>query len=1388
VNESQVFHDALKCTTAVERDAYLDEACAGDPGLRADVEALLRAHASDPGFLEQPAGLLGETTSEPPPPSACNEQLGLVVDGREKLREAIGALARPGDAVAGDTRLKGHASATTNMPARTTIPSPPLPDEDGLPQLAGYDVLDLLGRGGMGIVYRARHIGLNRVVALKMLRDRDANADELARFRTEAEVLARLSHPHIVQVYEVGAHDGRPFFALEYVEGGTLDRRLSGTPLPYGEAAQLVETLARAVQAAHEKGVLHRDLKPANVLLDAAGRPKVADFGLARKLDHAGQTQTGAVMGTPSYMAPEQAAGKVKEIGRAADVYALGGVLYECLTGRPPFKAATMLETLRLVLESEPVPVRQFNPGVPLDLETICLKCLHKEQARRYTTTAELADDLHRFQTGEPIRARPASSAERAWKWCRRRPALAGLLVALPLAALLLVITLVVSNANIEATLGRERKALARQQEEKEAADRALEEQEDVSYLQAISLARLEWAGNDVPRAETQLAACIPGPGRRDLRRWEWHYLKRLCDSAIVTVPGGFAVAFSPDGKRFTASSSDGVIRVWDATTGKELAAYRGHRGPACGILFRPNAREILSAACVNRPNDKDAYEPELELFSWDQASGRGSSLCRVPVGDRGDFSFDLNGERFAWSNAELQVGVCEARSGRSVSRMEVNPRHSVVALSGDGERLAVGIDTSGSLAPRGETGAEFDWPFRRLLDEASAPLGKRKNRELVGELKVYDAATGVPSLTLKGHTGRINRVVFSPDGKRVATAGRDATAKVWDLVAGRESATMRGHTGEIRSLAFSTDGRLLASGGDDTTVRIWDAIAGQELLCLRGHSGKVTALTFSPDGGRLLSADDKVVKLWDLSARQDYRVLSERSGRYVYGMAFSPDSALLATACQRGSEVSPAGPDIGEVKLWNTYTWREVTVLCNRHGHVHDVAFSPDGRFLATACGSSVTFKAVDNVRLWDVQTGKEVRAFRGHADSAHAVAFGPRGLLASAGKDGAVRLWDTTTGGEVREFQPGGEVCRVAFSSDGHWLAAANFEEVVTIWDVDSGHELCRILGDNAGGRRSNLHPPNLAFSGDGRHLALPSRNGSVRIWETETGRQALELRGHEDTVRGVAFSPDGRRLVTAGKDQLVKIWDAVSGREILTLRGQGEYAESVVFSPDGKTLVTSDRDGSVLVWDANPFTLARSEERRSQLREERRRRVIPAIVDAQFKTHVLKSEVIDSLRGLADLNEEDRVLAIRLAEAREENPKELNAVAWERVRYFRGTPQEFQHAVRIAQAAHQLAPNEGTFLTTLGVAQFLAKRHEEAVETLLRADKMNAVAHQGSLPVDLAFLAAAQHAAGQKEQARQTLARLKDRMKTPPWSTDKEALDFSRRAERFVNSPEK
>ena len=492
-------------------------------------------------------------------------------------------------------------------------------DRDGVP---GYEILGELGRGGMGVVYKARQIGLNRLCALKMiLAGGHAGEADLARFRTEGEAIARLQHPNIVQVYEIGQHDGKPFFSLEFCVGGSLDRKLAGTPIDPKEAAKLVRTLAQAMHAAHEANVVHRDLKPANILLSFSrdaessersearraplrrlrvaakrARPKITDFGLAKKLDESGQTQTGAIMGTPSYMAPEQAEGK-KDIGPPADVYALGAILYECLTGRPPFKAATAFDTILQVAADEPVPPRQLNAKAPADLETICLKCLHKTPGKRYRSAAGLADDLRRFLAGEPIQARPVGRLERGWQVGGGNPVVAAL--ALVLLLLTAASTYFAFAANAEAQAARKEAMRAN----------------TARHAFQIDLAVRSWRDRDITRTEEILADVLPA----FKQTWETRHVRSLCRRTALPLLGHTdqvgCVAISPDGKRIVSGSADRTVKVWDAETGQELLSLKGHAGLVSSVAISPDGKRIVSGSA------------DKTVKVWDAANGPEDTL-----------------------------------------------------------------------------------------------------------------------------------------------------------------------------------------------------------------------------------------------------------------------------------------------------------------------------------------------------------------------------------------------------------------------------------------------------------------------------------------------------------------------------------------------------------------------------------------------------------------------------------------------------------------------------------------------------------------------------------------------------------------------------------------
>jgi tRNA A-37 threonylcarbamoyl transferase component Bud32 len=503
------------------------------------------------------------------------------------------------------TQRSPDASTIDRIPAEstdsTTTPLAAGPSPVAATQtVPGYDLLEPLGEGGMGVVWKARQTKLNRLVALKMvLGDQRAGSKDLIRFLAEAEAVAAIKHPHVVQVYEYGDAGGRPYLAMEYLPGGSLSNRLEQTGrLDPTSAAELVGTLAGAVQAAHDLGIVHRDLKPGNVLFDDRGQPKVTDFGLAKRTGGSNLTATQAVMGTPAYMAPEQARGDTKFVGPQADVYSLGVILYECLTGVKPFRAPDQYELLRKVMEEEPERPGKRRPGLPRDVELICLKCLAKDPTERYPTAGALAADLGRFAAGEPVSVRAAGVVERAAKWARRKPTLAAAYTLGLLAMLLGGLGGAAAWQWRAAEWARDAAESARGEAiaARDGERRAREQLAAVEYGRAMQVAHQEWR-----EANVAATLALLDSTRADLRGWEWRYVHRLCHSSLLTLKGHtravFSASFSPDGSRVATGSEDGTARLWDARTGAELLALKGHTDGVTSASFSPDGSRVVTAS-----------------------------------------------------------------------------------------------------------------------------------------------------------------------------------------------------------------------------------------------------------------------------------------------------------------------------------------------------------------------------------------------------------------------------------------------------------------------------------------------------------------------------------------------------------------------------------------------------------------------------------------------------------------------------------------------------------------------------------------------------------------------------------------------------------------------
>ena len=699
------------------------------------------------------------------------------------------------------------------------------PQGDRIGYFGDYELIRELGRGGMGVVYEARQVSLGRVLALKMIAEgRLAPPDDLRRFRREAEAAAHLDHPNIVPIHEVGEHDGRPYFSMKLVDGGSLARTSEQSRLDPSVSARLLAIVARAIDYAHRRGILHRDLKPSNILLDRRGVPHVADFGLARRTGAEGtSTIADAIVGTPAYMAPEQAEGRREAVTTSADVYGLGAILYEILTARPPFRGKSVLDILQQVREREPDRPRSIDPSIPRDLETICLKCLEKEPARRYDSAEALAEDLERWLEGRPIAARRASVVERSYKWARRRPTAAALLLAclLAIGATALAVRGIRSAERWKAEVARH--------------EAAREQAEVDGYADRIALAERAWSSNEVDRALALLDDC---PDR--LRRWEWHYLRRLCRGELRTIQGhsgvACSVAFAPDTSYFTCPDHRGGLTIWDASADREVSHLRGHDGTAFGVAFDARGTRLATAG-------SDGL-----VRVWDVATGR---LVRSLPG-HGEWAaavaFSPDGMRVASGGADRAVRVSDASTGMQVFALEGHAGGVMgVAFSPDGTRLA-------------SAGAD-------------------------GSIVCWDARSGREERRLPGHLGATRCVAFSPDGTRLASGGADRSVRIWDVATGREIVAFRAATTRVDGLAFSPDGRSLATGGLDRSVKVWDAATGRELASYRGHQSPVFSVSYATDGLLIASASqDAVVKIWDATRATEARAAPIRAGRSPMG------------------------------------------------------------------------------------------------------------------------------------------------------------------------------------------------------------------------------------------------------------------------------------------------------------------------------------------------------------------------------------------------------------------------------------------------------------------------------------------------------------------------
>jgi WD40 repeat protein/serine/threonine protein kinase len=1185
---------------------------------RGVLDALVAKH------LERHAGDLAQSLGAAHVPPALRDDLHRL--GDRDLQESLAQLSTPNDGGTGLSATATYKQATAG---------------------GRYQPVRLHGRGGLGEVFVAKDQELGREVALKEMRREHAD-DPLSRSRfvREAEITGGLEHPGVVPVYGLCQYgDGRPAYAMRFIRGETLKEAIARYQA--GDAGWTLRTLlmryvavCNTVAYAHSRGVLHRDLKPSNVMLGRYGETLLVDWGLAKPTAGPNAdtdvpepplvsaiapenlaTQAGAAVGTPAYMSPEQALGRLDQLGPASDIYSLGATLYTLLTGRPPLDGKDTAELLRRAQRGDWLPPRRVRPDVPPALDAICSKAMAARPDRRYGSALELAADVERWLADEPVTAYAEPWPVRARRWMRRHRPLVSTVVGVVLVALVgtTVGLLLVSDAwdrEAEARRTAEEKATEAGQQ-KETADRRREEARFNQYVAQMNLVQREYEGNNMDRVRELLEAQVPRePDVKDYRNFEWFFWQRMSHRELLVMQGPtpmFDVEFSRDGARLTTSGyaqAERTVRVWDVKTGRVLftvpgdhfvyspddrwlAAWHGKTVRVWNMATRAeqcsfNARANLAVGAFSPDGRRLACVGYDTAGVWDSSSGQELLTFKVPVGRLG-LAFSDDGRRLLEIGADGKVRAWDAANGKAQPILKVP------------QELLAGM------------GREELSPVSYRSDGRHRAFGGSD-----GSVRVWDTASDMEVATLKGHARPVAAVRYSPDGRQLLSLDKSDTILVWDAVSGKKLLEPRGQNGTVLHLRYSPDGDRLAIADRVGTIRLYDARTGRVLQDLKGHRGQATGLAFSPDGRRLASVGfDGAVRVWNVAA-QDPLALTGSGTTYpeVTGaLSYSPDGCRLAWA---GSAI---------VHVWDTATGQEWLTLEGHTSEVHGLAYRRDGRQLASAGDKTA--------RVWDAASGKELLVFRRHTGSVWCVAYSADGRqIASAGHDQLVRVWDAASGAELFTCRAHTQaIFGVAYSPDGRRLASASRDATVRVWDATSGAALLTLKGHSDAVIA-------VAWSPNGRRLASASADRTVRVWDVATGAQLLTLRGHSQVAYSVAYSADGERLISAGLDRSARIWDATSGQELLSLNSEsrtGESGRRALFRPDGRQLAMADGRDTVRLRDAAHVS-----------DEVIRRRALVMQVQSRFAELLWRDKVLAQLRQDARFSEPDRAFTLLVAES--------------------------------------------------------------------------------------------------------------------------------------------
>jgi WD40 repeat protein len=1068
---------------AEPRAKFLDEVCASDPALRAELESLLSVGD----------GLGAEFLASP----------------------ATGKFATDGENLGAAGLAAGQIFAQR------------------------FRLIRELGEGGMGQVWLAQQMApVVRPVALKLIKAGMYDATVVQRFQAERQSLAIMDHPAIAKVFDAGATpQGQPYFVMEYVPGLPITEYCDQKKLSISERLELFIQVCEGVQHAHQKAIIHRDLKPANILVvevDGKPVPRIIDFGLAKAMtspmDQPMHTRFGQFIGTPGYMSPERVDPKIQDIDTRTDVYSLGVILYELLTGLQPFeikkrhrpsleewlrqlreeeasrpssKVSTSRDTLMETAEARNTEPKQLVSALRGDLDWITLKALERDRERRYGTPTELAAELRRYLNHEPILARPANSAYQIGKFIRRHR------VAAVVAAVVATLAIAASAAGLI--------AVRKEHEAEYQTAKALQAQ--ARLLTQAAAQRLKDSDLRVAQGIILQVLTNPAfPGTPTPAAISVFQELRAADRQRAVLSGHtsqvFSAAYSPDGTRIVTASLDNTARIWDARTGIQLAAMSGKRFRHAE--YSPDGTRIVTTSEDATVRIWDAHSGEpLAVFSGHDT---------LPM----SATFSPDGTRLAIASVDKSntARIWDARTGEEL-----------VVLRGHGDLLQ----------------------FIAYSPDGTRVVTASRDRTA----RIWDARTGASLAVLSGHGGMVLKAGYSPDGTQIVTASGDKTARTWNARTGAPLMVLSGHGDHVYSAAYSPDGTRIVTASDDRTARIWDARSGAPLAVLSGHVGFVGYAMYSPDGNHIVTAsDDGTARIWQ--ARQDNQLAVLKGHEDGVGLAsYSSDGTRIVT-----------GSLDHTVRIWEASTGTQLAVFSN--DDAIGVAYSPDGTQIAATNGHLG--------RILDAHTGSTLAVLSGHGGNVMSIVYSPNGAqVATSSYDKTARTWDAHSGASLAVLTGhGARVLFATYSPDGNHLATASFDKTARIWDARTGAQLAVLSGHDQ-------TVCGTAYSPDGQRLATASFDNSARIWDAGTGATLRVLSGHTGPLQSVAYSPDGNHIVTAASDKTARIWDARTGAQLAVLSGHEDSVQWAGYSPDGQRIVTASLDKTARIWDARiPATL--------------------------------------------------------------------------------------------------------------------------------------------------------------------------------------------------------